>query len=142
MPTGDLPDRIGVLVVDDQRQFRRAAVALVRSVSRFELLGEAESGEQAVALATELRPDFVVMDVRLPGIGGHTAASQILAEQPGIRVLLVSTYELADLPPSWPGAVRPASSASRISTPSACCTGPSRVDGVMGSSRRAGRLGR
>jgi DNA-binding NarL/FixJ family response regulator len=85
-------------VVDDQRHFRRAAVALVRSVPRFELLGEAESGEQAVVLATELRPDFVVMDVRLPGIGGQTATSQILADQPGVRVLLVSTYELADLP--------------------------------------------
>jgi two-component system invasion response regulator UvrY len=89
-----------VLVVDDQVVFRRAAVALVRSVSEFELVGEAASGEEAVELAIEVTPDLVVMDVRLPGIDGIEATRQILSERPNTRVLLVSTHEAADLPES------------------------------------------
>lgn len=90
--------RIGVLVVDDQRLFRRAAVALVATVSRLQLLGEASSGEEAVDLAARLRPDFVLMDVRLPGINGVTATTRIVARAPNIRVLLMSTHEPVDLP--------------------------------------------
>src|SRR6476646_3869879 len=54
---------VRVLVVDDQRLFRRAAAALVRSVDEFKLVGEAETGEQAVELAALLRPELVLMDV-------------------------------------------------------------------------------
>lgn len=89
---------VRVLVVDDQRLFRRAAAALVRSVEEFELVGEAESGEQAVKLAAILRPGFVLMDVRLPGIDGAEAARRILEELPDTRIVLVSTYEAHDLP--------------------------------------------
>jgi len=90
--------RIGVLVVDDQHFFRRAVVALIRSVPSLEVLGEARSGEEAVEMAHSLAPDFVLMDVKLPGIDGVTATARIVSDLPSTRVLLVSTYELADLP--------------------------------------------
>ena len=94
----DLPkngaDRISVLVVDDQALFRRAAVALVRSLQDF-------TGEQSVAMAAELQPDVVLMDVRLPGIDGPEATRRIVAHRPSTRVLLTSTYDARDLPADY-----------------------------------------
>jgi len=87
-----------VLLVDDQPQFRRAAAALINATAGLVLVGEAGSGEQAVDLADELAPDLIVMDVRLPGIDGTEACRRILRARPGVRVVLVSTYERADLP--------------------------------------------
>lgn len=94
---------VRVLVVDDQRLFRRAAAALVRSVDEFELVGEAESGEQAVEMAAILRPELVLMDVRLPGIDGAEATRRILEELPATRIVLVSSYEANDLPAAISG---------------------------------------
>lgn len=87
-----------VLVVDDQLVFRRAVRALVRSVAEFDIVGEVETGEEAVEAAARLHPDLVVMDVRLPGINGIEATRRILDDQPAARVLLISTHEAADLP--------------------------------------------
>lgn len=87
-----------VLVVDDQPVFRRSAVALVRAAGGFEVVGEAASGEQAVREAARLRPDAVLMDVRLPGIDGIDATRLILSARPGTTVVLVSTCDAADLP--------------------------------------------
>lgn len=87
-----------VLLVDDQAAFRRAAALLVRSAAGLTLVGEAVSGEEAVTLAHSLEPDLVLMDVRLPGINGPEATRRILAERPATRVILMSTYEPADLP--------------------------------------------
>ena len=92
-----VPD-VRVLLVDDQPQFRRAAAMLIRGTAGLSLAGEAASGEDAVALARDLLPDLVLMDVRLPGINGPDATRQILAENPATKVILVSTYEAADLP--------------------------------------------
>jgi two-component system, NarL family, invasion response regulator UvrY len=91
-------DMRSVMLVDDQAIFRRAAAALVRSIDGLEIVGEAATGEDAVQLARRLQPDLVVMDVRLPGIDGIEATRQILSRQPTIRVLLVSTHDLDDLP--------------------------------------------
>ncbi len=87
-----------VLLVDDQEVFRRAARALVRSVAQFDVVAEAGTGEEAVELSARLRPDLVVMDVRLPGMSGIDATRRILADRPGARVLLISTHELGELP--------------------------------------------
>jgi pilus assembly protein CpaE len=89
---------VRVLVVDDQRPFRIAAAAVLRRTPGFVLAGEADSGEKAVEIARELRPDLVLMDIRMPGIGGVEATRQVLAELPGTVVFLFSTYERADLP--------------------------------------------
>ena len=92
------PPDIRVLLVDDQPQFRRAAAMLILATDGLTLAGEADSGENAIGLARDLKPDLILMDVRLPGINGPDATRQILTEQPGIKVILVSTYERADLP--------------------------------------------
>ncbi len=89
---------ITVLLVDDQPQFRRAAALLIRTTEGLVLVGEAESGEDAVVQAHALRPDLVLMDVRLPGLNGPEATRRILAERPSTRVILLSTYEASDLP--------------------------------------------
>ena len=86
-----------VLVVDDQRPFRAAASAVLRRMPDFTLVGEAETGEDGVRAAAELRPDLVLMDVRLPGIDGIAAAGRIHAETPASVVVLCSSYAREDL---------------------------------------------
>jgi DNA-binding NarL/FixJ family response regulator len=83
--------QVRVLVADDQEPFRRAARAVVAAAPGFTLVGEASSGEEAVELAAALLPDLVLLDVRMPGIGGAEAARQIVAP----LVVLVSTYPAA-----------------------------------------------
>lgn len=87
---------IGVLLVDDHVQFRRAARDLVEATPGFESLGEAESGEEALRMLEHLDPGLVLLDVRLPGIDGIETARNITAESPHPTVVLVSIDELAD----------------------------------------------
>jgi DNA-binding NarL/FixJ family response regulator len=87
-----------VLVVDDQRPFRAVAAAVLQRMPDFALAGEAETGEDGVRAAAALRPDLILMDVRLPGIDGVEAAGQIHATSPASVVVLCSSYALADLP--------------------------------------------
>lgn len=91
-------ETVSVLVVDDQAPFRFAARAVIKRADGFELVGEAESGEQAVDLAGSLRPDLVLMDINMPGINGIEATSRIVADSPDAVVFLCSTYERSDLP--------------------------------------------
>ena len=89
---------VRVLIVDDQPVFRRAARLLLRALPGMEVVGEAESGEESIDMASELRPALILMDVQLPGITGMEATRHILAEQPDIRIVLLSTRDPADLP--------------------------------------------
>jgi DNA-binding NarL/FixJ family response regulator len=85
---------IRVLIVDDQEPFRTAARLVVEATDGFEVVGEAETGEDSVTMARDLSPDLVLMDVNLPGINGLDATRQILADPPSpVVVLLLSTYE-------------------------------------------------
>ena len=84
------PDTVGVLLVDDQAPFLVAARRLVDSTPGFESVGEATSGECAVRLAATLRPDLVLMDVRMPGLGGLAAARCITMARSASAVVLVS----------------------------------------------------
>lgn len=91
---------VRVLIVDDQEPFRLAARMVVDATDGFEVVGEAETGEASVALARELAPDLVLMDVNLPGINGLDATRQILAEHSDpVIVLLLSTYEEEEYAP-------------------------------------------
>jgi two-component system, NarL family, invasion response regulator UvrY len=87
-----------VLVVDDQAPFRSAARLLVGLLPGWEVVAEAETGEDAVRLAAELRPDVVLMDINLPGLNGIESTRALLAVQPAAAVVLTSTYAAADLP--------------------------------------------
>jgi DNA-binding NarL/FixJ family response regulator len=90
---------VHVLIVDDQEPFRLAARMVVDVTDGFEVVGEAETGEDGVRMAAELRPDLVLMDVNLPGIDGLEATRQILAADGPPVVLLLSTYEEAEYAP-------------------------------------------
>jgi two-component system, NarL family, invasion response regulator UvrY len=94
------PDReaVGVLIVDDQAPFRRAAKMVMAATPGFNVIGEAESGEEAVELFDELAPGLVLMDINLPGINGIEATRRITGAHPDATVLLLSTYQAADLP--------------------------------------------
>jgi two-component system invasion response regulator UvrY len=85
---------VGVLSVDDDRGFLEVARAVVQATPGFESVGVAMSGEEAVSLVPVLRPQLVLMDVRMPGIGGIEAARQIGAADGGVAVVLMSADPL------------------------------------------------
>ena len=91
---------VRVLVADDQSQFLRTARSVVERTSGFELVAEASSGAEAIALAESLRPDLLVIDITMPGIGGIEAARRIVSRHPGSLAVLVSSYAEEDLPPA------------------------------------------
>ena len=91
---------VRVLIVDDQEPFRMAARMVVDITDGFEVVGEAETGEDSVRMAEELKPDLVLMDVNLPGINGLDATRQILGQGgDSVVVLLLSTYEEEEYAP-------------------------------------------
>ncbi|MFD8480335.1 response regulator [Kitasatospora sp. NPDC059673] len=85
---------ICVLVADDQPLVRRGLSLILSPDPSFEVVGEAENGEQAVALAQRLRPDVVVMDLRMPVLDGVAATEQLAGLVPDCRVLALSTFDL------------------------------------------------
>lgn len=87
---------IRILVVDDHPVVRAGIVALLESAPDVEIAGTAASGEEALALVDTAAPDLVVMDLRMPGIDGDEATARILAAHPGVRVLILTTYETDD----------------------------------------------
>ena len=89
---------VTVLVVDDQSPFRLAARSVVRATPGFEVVGEATSGEEALAQVEALSPGLVLMDINMPGLGGIEATRQIVAAHPEVAVVLLSTYDAEDLP--------------------------------------------
>jgi DNA-binding NarL/FixJ family response regulator len=84
---------VRVLVVDDSLPFRDGAHVLIDGTSGFEWIGEATCGEEAIETAARLHPDLVLMDVRMPGIGGIEAARRIAAQASGTVVVLMSAQE-------------------------------------------------
>jgi DNA-binding NarL/FixJ family response regulator len=82
---------VSVLAVDDQASFRAVLRRVVTATAGFGVVGEAESGESAVELSRSLEPDLVLMDVRMPGIGGIAATARIKELRPSTIVVLVST---------------------------------------------------
>ena len=90
---------VRVLIVDDQEPFRVAARMVVDATDGFEVVGDAETGEDSVSMASELAPDLVLMDVNLPGIDGLEATRRIRAGDAPPIVLLLSTYEEAEYAP-------------------------------------------
>jgi DNA-binding NarL/FixJ family response regulator len=85
---------IRVLIADDEALLRMAFSMILETQPDLEPVGEAEDGATAVRLATDLRPDVVLMDVRMPGSGGIEATRQIVRTCPRTRVLILTTFDL------------------------------------------------
>jgi len=84
---------IRVLVADDHPIVRSGIVALLAAADDIEVVGEAVDGQDAVEKALELEPDLVLIDLRMPRLDGDAATALILARRPGIRVVVLTTYE-------------------------------------------------
>ncbi|MFJ4866746.1 response regulator [Streptomyces sp. NPDC088748] len=85
---------IRVLIADDQPLVRRGLALILGPDPEFEVVGEAEDGARAVALAQQLRPDVVVMDIRMPVLDGVQATEELARTLPETRVLALSTFDM------------------------------------------------
>ena len=81
-----------LLIVDDHELVRKGLVRMLADVSEFSIVGEAGSGEEAIKLSKSLAPEVVLMDVKMPGMGGIEATRKISAID-GIKVIAVSAYD-------------------------------------------------
>ena len=84
---------IRVMLVDDHAVVRMGFKLLLQGVDDIEVVAEAESGEEAIKRYPEIKPDVVVMDISMPGIGGMEAVSRLLAKDPLAKVLILSAHE-------------------------------------------------
>lgn len=87
------PEVIRVVVVDDHALHRDGTRQILEAHPDLQVVGEAASGEVALALVNQLGPDVVLMDIRLPGMNGIEAMRQLTRDHPDVRVLMVSAYD-------------------------------------------------
>ena len=82
-----------ILLVDDHAVVRMGFKMLIEAETDIKVIGEAESGEAAVKLFQELKPDIIVMDITMPGIGGLEAIDRIMAKDKNTKILVLSAHE-------------------------------------------------
>jgi DNA-binding NarL/FixJ family response regulator len=93
LPGPRVTESLRVLVADDSADFRSGIAALLSSVDGLELVGEAVDGESAVALALQLQPDVVLMDLHMPGRNGIEATRDIVTAAPHIAILVLTMHD-------------------------------------------------
>jgi DNA-binding NarL/FixJ family response regulator len=81
-----------IVVVDDQELMRLGFRMVINSQSDLKVIGEAADGAQAITAARVLRPDVILMDIRMPDVDGLQAARQILREEPRAKIILITTF--------------------------------------------------
>ena len=81
-----------VLIADDQRVVREGLATIVGSIAGLEVVGLSSDGNEAIAMASELAPDVVLMDLRMPQMDGVTATATIRERHPNVRVVVLTTY--------------------------------------------------
>ncbi|MEU8813605.1 response regulator transcription factor [Actinoplanes sp. NPDC048796] len=84
---------ISVMLADDQHLVRAGFRSLLRRDREIDVVGEAASGDEAVRTARALRPDVILMDIRMPGLDGIAATRAVLAENPDTKVIILTTFE-------------------------------------------------
>ena len=82
-----------ILIAEDHPLYRKGMISLLQSIPEFEVVGEASTGEEAVARASQLQPDVILMDLQMPAVNGIEATRRILQEIPNVRVLVVTLFE-------------------------------------------------
>lgn len=87
-------DSVRVLLVDDQELVRLGFRMVLEAETGIEVVGEAGDGGRALELVARLRPDVVLMDVRMPGMNGIEATARVSAEHPQTRVIVLTTFDL------------------------------------------------
>lgn len=87
---------IRTLIVDDNADFRRRLKEFLASEPDIEVVGEAADGQDAILKARELKPDVVLMDVRMPGTNGLDATRQLKDEMPEVKVIMLSRFDLQE----------------------------------------------
>ena len=88
----DAKDKIRILLADDHMVVRMGIASVLTFAGGMEVVGEAETGLAAVKLAHELKPDVVLMDLKMPGLGGAEATAQIHAQDPEVKVLILTSF--------------------------------------------------
>ena len=88
---------IRVLLVDDQQIVRQGLATILKYAPGIEVAGEAGDGEEAIRLVGELGPDVVLMDLKMPRLGGIPATRKICAAQPDTHVIILTTYDADDM---------------------------------------------
>jgi DNA-binding NarL/FixJ family response regulator len=83
---------VRVLIVDDHEVVRNGIIASLRASPRYRIVGAAGTGAEAVSLARRVRPDVAIVDLRLPDMTGETVCRQLIADTPGIAVVMLTTY--------------------------------------------------
>ena len=91
------PSPIRVLVADDHRLFRTGLARMLALDPRFEVVGEAKDGAEAIDMALERKPDVVLMDLQMPRVTGVEAVKRLKADAPEVRSVVVSAYAEGDM---------------------------------------------
>ena len=84
---------VKVLIADDQTLFREGIKDVLEGEKWIDVVGEASDGEEAVALTKKLKPEVVLMDIKLPKLDGISATKQIKKNQPEVNILMLSSFE-------------------------------------------------
>lgn len=87
-------NKIRLLIVDDQDLIRKGFALILETEDSIKVVGEARNGQEAVALAKELNPDVILMDIRMPLKDGLEASREILREQKNTRIIILTTFDL------------------------------------------------
>jgi DNA-binding NarL/FixJ family response regulator len=86
-----------VLIVDDHAFIRRGVQTILHPFPEWELCGEADNGNDAIRMAEELKPEVIIMDLSMPGLNGIEATRAIRKTQPGVKIVLLTLHESAEL---------------------------------------------
>ena len=92
-----MTENIRLLIADDHLIVRQGLRLILETEPGFELIGEASDGAEAVQIASELQPDVILMDLRMPRVDGISAIKQLRIEQPGIAIVILTTFNEDEL---------------------------------------------